>query len=88
MFANPFTLGLRAGDWTGDAYPLRRPYMARTVVAAPDEPWVIGAGRPAISIPAPREYRHTLGDIVNGLAELGFVIEHPRDLDVVVPPRR
>jgi SAM-dependent methyltransferase len=76
MVANPFTIGLRAKDWTGSSYPLTRPYLAGAVVAAPDEPWVVGSNDQAPSIPPPREYRHTLGDVVNGLAEHGFVIEH------------
>ena len=50
-----------------------------------DEPWVYDrAGWPGEPIPGPREYRHTLGALVNGLIARGFVLlrlSESKDLD-------
>jgi SAM-dependent methyltransferase len=73
--ANPFMLGLNPRAWTGDGYPLRQPYQDGQLVMGEDEAWVYRDGaRPDEDVPAPREYRHTLSTVVNGLAERGFVI--------------
>lgn len=75
--ANPFSIGIGTRDWNGAGYTLRYPYVAGAEIGSADEAWV-AANRPADSapIPAPREYRHTLGAIVNGLAGQGFVLLH------------
>jgi SAM-dependent methyltransferase len=86
--ANPFVLGLNPRAWTGDGYPLRLPYQDGQLVVAEDEGWVYREGeRPAEAAyhgasplrgiptaPPPREYRHTLSTLVNGLAERGFAV--------------
>jgi len=72
--ANPFFVGLTAADWDGHGYPLRRPYVQGAAVDYADEDWIFRGERPAEPIPGPREYRHTLSTLVNGLAESGFVV--------------
>ncbi|HEY4348767.1 MAG TPA: class I SAM-dependent methyltransferase [Gaiellaceae bacterium] len=72
MCANPFVLGMGTADWAGDGYVLRQPYLDGAEVAFHDENWVAGS---AASVPAPREFRHTLGALVEGLSENGFVLD-------------
>jgi 2-polyprenyl-3-methyl-5-hydroxy-6-metoxy-1,4-benzoquinol methylase len=74
--ANPFLAGLTVRDWDGQGYPLSRPYIDGAQIAYDDEPWVFRGEVPTEAIARPREYRHTLSTLVNGLAENGFVITH------------
>jgi len=76
MCANPFTSGLTAEDWTGQAYPLRRPYLDGAAITYKDQSWVYHHAEETGDIQPPREYRHTLGTVVNGLVNAGFVILH------------
>jgi len=79
-FANPFFSGLVAEDWDGNGYPLKLPYMDGAEIACQDEDWVYSRSESAgEAIPAPREYRHTLSTVINGLVERGFVIRHLSD---------
>jgi len=71
---NPFFHGLAKEDWDGKGYPLSKPYADGEVVY--DDPhWDVddGAGR-VRRIKGPREFRHTLGTLVNSLISEGFVI--------------
>ena len=74
MCANPFTSGLTTQDWTGNGYLLKRPYTDGAEITYEDEPWVYRHVEGADSVQPPREYRHTLNTMINGLAETGFVI--------------
>jgi ubiquinone/menaquinone biosynthesis C-methylase UbiE len=78
--ANPFASGLGTRDWNGEGYTLRHPYIAGAETTYTDESWVYErdkrAGEP---IPGPREYRHTLSTLLNGLIEHGFVLLHVSD---------
>jgi SAM-dependent methyltransferase len=74
--ANPFFSGIGTGDWNGEGYILRHPYVAGAETTYADEAWVGAGGAAATAIPGPREYRHTLGALVNGLAAHGFVLRH------------
>jgi SAM-dependent methyltransferase len=73
---NPFVAGLDERDWTGDAYPLRRPYVDGEQLQFADMRWTIwyedGSTR---LVEGPKEFRHALGTLVNGLVA--------RDLAVV-----
>ena len=42
----------------------------------PDQPWVHDSD---VSVQQPREYRHTLSTLINGLIEQGFAIQHVSD---------
>lgn len=88
-FANPFFSGLVAQDWDGNKYSLKYPYVDGAEVTYQDQDWVYNqnaiAGEP---IPGPREYRHTLSTVINGLIEHGFVIRHLSDtLDLHPDPQ-
>jgi SAM-dependent methyltransferase len=84
--ANPFASGLGTRDWNGEGYTLRHPYLAGAETTYADESWVYDrekrAGTP---IPGPREYRHTLSDLLNGLIEHGFVLLHVSDTKDLSP---
>lgn len=75
--ANPFFCGLVPQDWNGSGYPLKYPYLEGVETTSSDQEWVYErsetSGEP---IPGPREYRHTLSTLMNGLAKQGFVIRH------------
>jgi len=73
--ANPFASGLGEKDWNGEGYTLKRPYQDGAEITYPDAPWVAGDA----PIPAPREYRHTLSTVINGLIDSKLVIEHMSD---------
>ena len=90
MFANPFTAGLNPRSWNGAGYPLTMPYVDGAPIQSEDEAWVYrqppsddADARPAI--PGPREYRHTLSTVVNGLAERGFTIRRLLDSVSISP---
>lgn len=75
--ANPFVAGLTERDWDGNGYALRRPYVEGAEITYADQPWVYRRDQAAPDpIPPPREFRHGLGTLVNGLVESGFVVEH------------
>lgn len=73
--ANPFLMGV--GDWNGEGYTLKQPYMDGAAMVFTDPAWVYereaARGEP---IAGPREYRHGLGTLLNGLIGEGFVLRH------------
>lgn len=78
--ANPFCSGIGTADWNGAGYTLRHPYVAGAATTYQDESWVYErGGRPGAAIPGPREYRHTLADLLNGLIAHGFALRHCSD---------
>jgi SAM-dependent methyltransferase len=83
--ANPFLAGLTAHDWDGTGYPLSRPYLDGAEINYADEPWVFRGERPRESILGPREYRHTLSTLINGLVEQGFAITHLAEENLGTP---
>ena len=74
--ANPFFSGLSERDWNGTGYLLKSPYVAGAATTYPDADWVHASAQP---IAPPREYRHTLSSLINGLVAAGFVIQHLSD---------
>jgi SAM-dependent methyltransferase len=86
--ANPFFLGLDQRDWTGQGYALRDPYTDGAVIVSEDAEWTYNrAAHPDAPIPGPREYRHTLSTLLNGLIDHGFVLRHVADrLDIPADP--
>ncbi len=87
--ANPFFSGIGTRDWNGAGYTLRHPYIAGAEMTYADEDWVHAGGRAdAPTIPGPREYRHTLGALVNGLSAHGFVLRHLTEFKDLHPDPR
>ena len=75
MAANPFACGMGTGDWNGEGYVVRRPYVEGALIEYADESWVCGEGKkPSDRISGPREYRQTLGRLVNGLIACGLTM--------------
>ena len=75
--ANPFTLGTTSKDWDGRGYCLRHPYQQGAKLVLDDEDFFYrGATGPRSSVPRPIEYRQTLGTVLNGLRDRGFLLDH------------
>ncbi len=74
--ANPFVSGLTEQDWNGEGYLLKHPYRDGAEISYPDSDWIYESSE---SIPRPREYRHTLSTLINGLIAQGFVIRNVSD---------
>jgi len=86
MCANPFVCGLGTGDWDGKGYSLKLPYIDGVEIAYADESWVFQADTPEPKpIGGPREYRHTLSTLINGLAEQGFTLTHLEEWGELYP---
>jgi len=84
--ANPFVAGLTERDWDGQGYALRRSYLEGAEITYPDQPWVYPRdSEVAEPIRPPREYRHGLGTLVNGLVENGFRVDHVSEFVDVHP---
>ena len=69
--ANPFAAGIGIGDWNGEGYVLRRPYIDGARYEFEDEDWVHSS---EVDVPAPIEFRHTLGKTVAALADVGLLL--------------
>lgn len=82
---NPFFMGLKETDWNGKGYTLKQHFLEGTEITSDDSEWVYDRSKRPGPIHGPREYRHTLGALVNGLVEQGFVILHVNDAVDVHP---
>lgn len=76
MCANPFAAGMTHRDWNGDGYGVKRPYQQGERITYEDQEWVYSRDQSA-PVPAPQEFRHTLGTLISALVENGFLL---RDL--------
>ncbi len=75
QFHNPFTAGLDETDWTGAGYPLRQPYVDGAELHFSDPHWEIGDEQGNVQrVIGPREFRHTLGPLLNHLIGNGFLL--------------
>lgn len=72
--ANPYVVGVTNRDWNGEGYTLRGTYRDGEQATYEDEAWVYRRENATMSVPPPREYRHTLGAILNGLLAAGFAL--------------
>ncbi|MCC6455823.1 MAG: methyltransferase domain-containing protein [Caldilineaceae bacterium] len=72
--ANPCFAGLLAESWDGQGYPLHLPYVQGALIEYNDEAWIFRGDTPGEAIHRPREYRHTLGTLINGLTAHGFLM--------------
>jgi ubiquinone/menaquinone biosynthesis C-methylase UbiE len=76
--ANPFVMGVGYKSWNGYGYQLTKPYVRDAEISYEDQNWVYdreGCDR----IMEPKEFRHTLSDVMNGLIETGFLISQLSD---------
>lgn len=72
--ANPFVVGEVSDSWNGEGYLLKLPYEnGELFFNDPDWTFEDAAGNPQ-RVAGPREFRHTLSSLVNGLVGQGFVI--------------
>ena len=74
--ANPFAPGLGTRAWNGHAYELGGFYEQGGAIEYDDEDWVFAEPGTRAAVPRPREYRHLLSTLLNGVLDRGFVIEH------------
>ncbi len=72
---NPFVHGLFDEAWNGRGYPLGRPYIDGEEVVRKDPYWDFKSSDDTDRrIRAPKEFRHCLSTVANGLIANGFVI--------------
>jgi len=84
MCANPFAAGMTERDWNGDGYTMKRPYQQGERIVYEDQEWVYDRNESA-PVPRPQEFRHTLGTVINGLVENGFIIRELVDVVAINP---
>lgn len=80
--ANPYLIGIEKRDWKESGYLLKHPYLSGAEISYEDQEWVYNqsANEPILK---PKEYRHSLSILINGLTNLGFIIKHFSDsLDI------
>jgi SAM-dependent methyltransferase len=71
---NPYSAGVDERDWNGEAYPLKDRYVDGELVF-PDNHWDIGYDDgTSTRVKGPREFRHTMSTLLNGMAERGFLL--------------
>jgi len=74
-YSNPFAQGIQDAEWDERGYPLRDPYVDGHEFTGDQMTWEVGDGRGGAKlIQGPREFRHALSTVVNGLIARGFVI--------------
>jgi ubiquinone/menaquinone biosynthesis C-methylase UbiE len=72
---NPFTAGLDETDWNGAGYPLRQPYVDGAELQFSDPHWEVWDDEGGVQrVVGPREFRHTLGPLLNRLIGHGFAL--------------
>jgi len=77
---NPYFHAMEASDWNGDGYPMREPYADGEIMAADDE-WSFRDGEGnRRSVRGPREFRHTLSTLLNGMTGAGFALLKIREV--------
>ncbi len=79
IFGNPFThSSVDEEAWDGESYPLKYPYLDGTEVTSLHPDWahwdVETEDGQWIKVKSPKEFRHTLSTLLNGLVSRGFVI--------------
>ena len=74
-WSNPFVPGIWDAPWTATGYGLKQRYVDGGEVVPDDPEWhVRGADGSITPVRGPREWRHGLGSVVNGLIRRGFEI--------------
>ena len=78
---NPYFHGLDEREWNGNGYPLRNRYEEGEVVYSAGDEWTFTApDGSARSVQGPKEFRHNMETLVNGLTELGFALLRMREI--------
>ena len=71
---NPYSAGVDERDWNGQGYPLKDRYVDGELFFA-DDHWEIGYDDgTSARVQGPREFRHTMSTLINGMAGHGFVL--------------
>lgn len=73
--ANPYAVGMGTHSWNGHAYELDGFYEQGAEIEAAYEEWVFDDPSERAHLARPREYRHVLGTLINGLLDQRFVLE-------------
>lgn len=75
-FANPFW-SMEESDWTEQGYPVHQPYITGQKMQYTSNVWdVVDEAGQTQQVEGPHEFVHTLGTMINSLAQSGFVIFH------------
>ena len=79
MFANPFIHSTVDDEsWDGEGYRLRHPYIDGQETTGLQDGWdqwdIEGDDGASVKVQGPKEFRHNLSTVLNGLAERGFVL--------------
>ncbi len=77
--ANPFAAGMGTHSWNGHAYEVTRLYIQGEELEYKDEPWVFPTNSSVARPHDPREYRHVLSTLLNGLVDSGFSLLHTEE---------
>lgn len=76
QFANPFLQSVDDRDWDGNGYPLKQPYIDGAEMIYEDSEWEVWQEDDIVEkVEGPREFRHALSTIINGLTNQGFIIK-------------
>jgi len=74
-WSNPFVHGIWDSPWTPAGYPLRQRYVDGGEMVLDDPDWSVRRADGTVErVRGPREWRHGLGSVVNGLIARGFEI--------------
>ena len=74
-YTNPFVHGMLDAAWHGAGYDVREPYVDGEEIRYPDPAWDVDNGEGgSIKVKGPREWRHALGGVINGLLERDFTL--------------
>jgi len=74
MAANPFASGVGTEDWNGAGYTVSHQYLDGEELTYTDEDWVFRHSSTKPKIDGPREYRHTLSALINGLIKHKLIV--------------
>ena len=78
--SNPFTHAVDDGGWDGKAYPLCDAYVDGAEIVYDDAYWEFEDDHGVRQrIRGPREFRHTLSTLLNGLVAQGFLVLRVRE---------
>ncbi|MDP8237541.1 MAG: methyltransferase domain-containing protein [Candidatus Hatepunaea meridiana] len=73
-FTNPYVHGVWE-DWNGQGYSVKRTYTDNAEVLSDDPYWDVKSQTGDIKrVRGPKEYRHILSTVINGIIRNGFVI--------------